>query len=92
MGVMSMTLRLPEDLDHAVADLAKRRHRSKHAAIIALIADGVARAAQDDADHNARLFAELRASGPGGQLTGEQVAADLAEVRAERDAELLGDL
>lgn len=31
---MAMTLRLPEDLDRALAEIAERKHMSKHAVII----------------------------------------------------------
>lgn len=88
----TLSLRIPDEVDAELTALAAREHRSKNAAILALITDGIARAHQADADHNERLFAELRAAGPGGQLTGEQVAADMAAIRAERDAELFGRL
>jgi len=48
-------------------------------------------AAQADIAHNRAVIAEILAIGsPGQALTGEQVAADVAAVRDERDAELLG--
>lgn len=67
-GCMALTLRLPEDLDHQLADLAEREHLSKHSLIVesvrrmleerehrAMVEEGLAYALEHDAKTLERL-------------------------------------
>jgi hypothetical protein len=84
----TLSLRLPDELDAEVTALAARDGRSKNAEILVWVQEGIERARQADIDHDDAMIAELLAFGGGATISGEQVAADYAAVRAEREAEL----